>query len=683
MSNSQLDLGSSGMVVSQGDNSFFDDSDVFVPNIEISDTKEVPFVDIGNNYTNDIGGIEIDAPSSKIKEPNGFNKVNKFTNNTGNSNMGSPTIEFSGVNESKPNSFNSSSTIEIDPEKQDDSWKKKSGLRRKKKPRDVARNDYYQNTASSREPKKYDMPTYDPNPNNIPEKKPDFTDSNNLPSVTKDEKINLVNDNQFSDNDSYASSPKKSRPTDLDFSFLQNKEKMKKVRDDDDMFSIERSAPPTPRSGYSTESEIRPSTYSFKEESQPKSSYNTYENTYQPPREEPRYDPTPPPAQQPYPPQEYSSNYPDPYDDNEPVFKNEAEEKMYYLIELQGLENKGVKLSRDFSMKSSLEDIKMEHRAQSGLLNKEASVKWMKKALVMCVSGMCLLNKKYDPIGAKLDGWDESVMENVDDYTGIFERLHKKYQGTAEMAPELELLMALAGSAFTFHITNSLFKTAIPNLASTIQSNPNLMSGLFGAVNEAAEKTKTQQAQGMYMPGGTMGYNGSGSNYSQPMQPQMPNFNGGPQYMGQQPPQPSGGKPMNGPSLDLGSLLSSMGLGMGSGGGNQGPGPVGTPLPQTAGLGNIGAGLASFNDAIQNPPPGAVGTREVREPPLGDVYRKQIERDQQRNVARAVNSVVNPDDTQSLMSDASDASEIRTVSIGRAAKKGRKKNKDGGLVINL
>jgi len=38
--------------------------------------------------------------------------------------------------------------------------------------------------------------------------------------------------------------------------------------------------------------------------------------------------------------------------------------------------------------------------------------KWMKKALIMCVSGICLLNKKYDPIGAKLDGWDESVMEN-------------------------------------------------------------------------------------------------------------------------------------------------------------------------------------------------------------------------------------------------------------------------------
>ena len=64
-----LDLGSSGMVVSQGDNSFFDDSDVFVPNIEISDTKEVPFVDIGNDYTRDIGGIEIETPSTNIQPP--------------------------------------------------------------------------------------------------------------------------------------------------------------------------------------------------------------------------------------------------------------------------------------------------------------------------------------------------------------------------------------------------------------------------------------------------------------------------------------------------------------------------------------------------------------------------------------------------------------------------------------
>ena len=51
--------------------------------------------------------------------------------------MGSPTIEFSGINSNQGNraeSFNSNSTIEYNPETpSQDSWKRKPGLKKKKK----------------------------------------------------------------------------------------------------------------------------------------------------------------------------------------------------------------------------------------------------------------------------------------------------------------------------------------------------------------------------------------------------------------------------------------------------------------------------------------------------------------------------------------------------------------------
>ena len=43
------------------------------------------------------------------------------------------------------------------------------------------------------------------------------------------------------------------------------------------------------------------------------------------------------------------------------------------------------------------------------------------------VTGVEFLNKKFDPIGAKLDGWSESVMDNITDYEEIFKKLIKRH----------------------------------------------------------------------------------------------------------------------------------------------------------------------------------------------------------------------------------------------------------------
>ena len=91
------------------------------------------------------------------------------------------------------------------------------------------------------------------------------------------------------------------------------------------------------------------------------------------------------------------------------------------------------------------------------------------------VSGAEFLNSKFDPFDIKLDGWSESVNENIEDFDEVFEQLYEKYGGGGEIAPELKLLMMLGGSAFMFHLSNTMFKSSIPNMNDIMKQNPDLM----------------------------------------------------------------------------------------------------------------------------------------------------------------------------------------------------------------
>ena len=101
------------------------------------------------------------------------------------------------------------------------------------------------------------------------------------------------------------------------------------------------------------------------------------------------------------------------------------------------------------------------------------------------VTGLEFANKKFDPVGAKLDGWSESVMDNLDDYESVFERLHEKYKTRAELPPELQLLVTLAGSAFMFHVTKSLFSSALPSGDNGLQ-NSEIMKNIAAAMSNSS-----------------------------------------------------------------------------------------------------------------------------------------------------------------------------------------------------
>jgi len=84
-------------------------------------------------------------------------------------------------------------------------------------------------------------------------------------------------------------------------------------------------------------------------------------------------------------------------------------------------------------------------------------------------------------------------MENLDDYDGIFEELYVKYKTKMHVAPEVKLLMMLGGSAMMFHLTNSMFKAAIPNMSDVMKQNPELVKSMVQAVQNTKSNQPAQE----------------------------------------------------------------------------------------------------------------------------------------------------------------------------------------------
>jgi hypothetical protein len=80
-------------------------------------------------------------------------------------------------------------------------------------------------------------------------------------------------------------------------------------------------------------------------------------------------------------------------------------------------------------------------------------------------------------------------MENVDDYDGVFEELYVKYRSKISVAPEVKLIMMLGGSAMMFHLTNSMFKSVMPNMNDVMKQNPDLIKNMMSAVQNTTRKT--------------------------------------------------------------------------------------------------------------------------------------------------------------------------------------------------
>jgi hypothetical protein len=195
-------------------------------------------------------------------------------------------------------------------------------------------------------------------------------------------------------------------------------------------------------------------------------------------------------------------------------------EKFKILRKLEALEKKGVEVSRKYNMESPLAEMQGEYETIMDEKSKQNSVKFQGNMLMAVINGMEFLNNRFDPFDIKLDGWSEQLNENITDYDDIFGELHEKYKSKATMAPELKLLFQLGGSAMMVHMTNTMFKSAMPGMDDILRQNPDLMRSF----QNAAVNSMSQQSPG---------FSGFMSNMMNP-EPQVPSGRGPPAPMATQ-----------------------------------------------------------------------------------------------------------------------------------------------------
>ena len=217
--------------------------------------------------------------------------------------------------------------------------------------------------------------------------------------------------------------------------------------------------------------------------------------------------------------------------------EEERKEKADLITKLARLESKGFTISKRFTMDNSLEEIKMEFERLMDARNLEGSIKFQRQMMMGLVTGMELMNNKFNPFDWQLDGWSESVHENVEDYDEVFEELYDKYKGKGNMPPEARLLFMMVGSGFMFHMSNSFFRSKIGNMSmdDILKNNPGLAKQMAAAAAQAAGPgfgnfmgAAMGVPQGMQVPPGM----------ANPMPPGMQNQQGGAGAFYQPPNQP-------------------------------------------------------------------------------------------------------------------------------------------------
>ena len=139
-------------------------------------------------------------------------------------------------------------------------------------------------------------------------------------------------------------------------------------------------------------------------------------------------------------------------------------------------------------MDNSLDEIQQEHERLVDAKNLEASLRFQRQCMMGVVTGAEFLNSKFNPFDWELDGWSESVHENIEDFDEVFEELYDKYKGRGNMPPEAKLMMSLVGSGFMFHMSNSFFRSKMSNMTpdDIFRNNPQLARQFAAAAAQQA-----------------------------------------------------------------------------------------------------------------------------------------------------------------------------------------------------
>lgn len=142
---------------------------------------------------------------------------------------------------------------------------------------------------------------------------------------------------------------------------------------------------------------------------------------------------------------------------------SEAErlEKQGYLIELSNLKQKGVPLSRDFTLRDSIAELEFELKKQQNHATTRQHVTFMRDMLRIGINGLEIGNQRFGPF-LSIDGWAESITGDMQKYDGALERLYKRYFRKSQMSPLMELGWLIIGSMMAWHFKSKFLGSPAP-----------------------------------------------------------------------------------------------------------------------------------------------------------------------------------------------------------------------------
>jgi hypothetical protein len=85
-------------------------------------------------------------------------------------------------------------------------------------------------------------------------------------------------------------------------------------------------------------------------------------------------------------------------------------EKIDLLYKFKKLENQGIRTTMNYNMNSHLEDMRNEYIKLKKQREVDNSIKFQRKMLMACVTGLEFMNTRFDPFNVKLDGWKISTI---------------------------------------------------------------------------------------------------------------------------------------------------------------------------------------------------------------------------------------------------------------------------------
>ena len=134
----------------------------------------------------------------------------------------------------------------------------------------------------------------------------------------------------------------------------------------------------------------------------------------------------------------------------------------------------------NFNLDSAFDEIEDEYETALEDKRKKDSVKLQGWWFTTLINSLEYANSAFDPFGINLDGWGETITDDLDSYDEIFSELHEKYKG-GKMAPELNLLLRIGFSAAVTNFTNKALSTSVPGFNDVIRQSPELMKAFTNA----------------------------------------------------------------------------------------------------------------------------------------------------------------------------------------------------------